>query len=332
MTDPNYKQSLVNFFKSRGFKYKDIDAWMERNNIDNRINEAKALAYANQYQNAVGDNDYLNAGFALSRLAATDPKQASALMAMYPNYKDMFNATINRENAMMANRMRNEAADKERAFKHQEQQDKFAHDMKKLYEQGKINAMLENIRSNLRTDELRREFDFKFRQASALYGEEAAAKMVVDSMFGKRSGSSGSGNPSGGRSGSADDGIMKPSDIKTYYELAEEFDSNPENEGQFNPYREALNNNEKAIHDKANNNYIIEPSTINSSDQAYHNASTIIDWAREGRITDNDGNKPTKEGIYQLIRQYTGDFAPNIIQQYENDPKVLADFKSSRSQ
>ena len=315
----------MNFFKSRGFKYKDIDAWMQRNNIDNRIAEARSNAFANQYQNALRNNDYLNAGFALSRLASTDPRQASALMAMYPNAKDMFNDSIHLRNALMANQMKKEAAERDYRFKDKQQQEKFAHDMKKLYEQGKINAMLENIKSNLRTDELRREFDFKFRQASALYGEEAAAKMVVDSMFGKRSGSSGSGSSSGSRSGSSavDDGIMKPSDAKTYYELAENFDNDPANEGKFNPYREALNRNEEAIHDRENNNYIIEPSTINNSDDAYHNASVVIDWAREGRF----GQEVTKKGIYDMIKKVTGDYAPAIIEQYERDSSVLADFK-----
>lgn len=186
---------------------------MQRNNIDNRIAEARSNAFANQYQNALRNNDYLNAGFALSRLASTDPRQASALMAMYPNAKDMFNDSIHLRNALMANQMKKEAAERDYKFKDKQQQEKFAHDMKKLYEQGKINAMLENIKSNLRTDELRREFDFKFRQASALYGEEEAAKMVVDSMFGNNRGGK------GGKGGKADADGMTPKEREWYNKL-----------------------------------------------------------------------------------------------------------------
>lgn len=51
MTDPNYKDSLVQFFKDKGFSYKDIDAWMERNQIDKKINDAKVDKFRMNYAN-----------------------------------------------------------------------------------------------------------------------------------------------------------------------------------------------------------------------------------------------------------------------------------------
>lgn len=113
MTDPNYKRNLERFFKSKGFKYSDIEAWMERNKIDEKINEAKSNTYTNGFVQSLDNGDFANASLALSYLVGTDPKRATALMASFPSFKDNWNLNNARENARQANQWRIEAQNKQ---------------------------------------------------------------------------------------------------------------------------------------------------------------------------------------------------------------------------
>jgi hypothetical protein len=78
---------------------------MERNQIDKKINDAKADMFRTNYANMVRDNDLMNAGFALAQLASVNPQQASALMSMYPSYGKQWQNIVDLENMAIKNDM-----------------------------------------------------------------------------------------------------------------------------------------------------------------------------------------------------------------------------------
>ena len=184
MTDPNYKRNLERFFKSKGFKYSDIEAWMERNKIDEKINEAKSNVYTNGFVQSLDNGDFANASLALSYLVGTDPKRATALMANFPSFKENWSLNNARENARQANQWRNEAQNKQA----QRQQD-LAN--QKFRQQLALAAAKENM--SLET--YARKLQYEKNIIANVYGEEAAQQYIADRLARKsNSGSRNSNN------------------------------------------------------------------------------------------------------------------------------------------
>ena len=180
MTDPNYKDNLVKFFKSKGFKYKDIDAWMERNQIDKKINDAKAENYADLYYRALASGNPITASAVLSQLAPINPQMASAIMATTPSYKDAWNVNNARENAITAYQMKQKAD--EANYKRQ-----LARDRQQFEEKMKLAA----YNSGLKLEEYKQRLGFEYNTIAQLQGTEAANQWLVDTLNkGSKGGSS----------------------------------------------------------------------------------------------------------------------------------------------
>lgn len=183
MTDPNYKDNLVRFFKSKGFKYKDIDAWMERNQIDKKINDAKAENYADLYYRALASGKPITASAVLSQLAPINPQMAASIMATTPSYKDSWNVNNARENAMTAYEMKQKAD--EANYKRQ-----LARDRQQFEDKMKIAA----YNAGLKLEEYKQRLGFGYNTIVQLQGTEAANQWLVDTL--NRGGNKGSNKSS----------------------------------------------------------------------------------------------------------------------------------------
>lgn len=179
MTDPHYKENLIKFFKDKGFKYKDIDAWMQRNNIDGKINEAKAKKYNDAYYQAVMNNDPLGASYLLSQLAGVDKNATAINTTTIPSYKDLFNIQVNRDNAKQMNEWKKEAA--KTLFNRQ----MFAND-KKFKQQLALQANKEK----LSLEAYKAKLGIEWQQIASVYGEDVANTLMANKLAGIRNGSS----------------------------------------------------------------------------------------------------------------------------------------------
>lgn len=178
MTDPNYKRNLERFFKSKGFKYSDIEAWMERNKIDEKINEAKSNTYTNGFVQSLDNGDFANASLALSYLVGTDPKRATALMANFPSFKDNWSVNNARENAMVAYQMKQKADQ----AKYQQQ---LAREQRQFEEKMKLAA----YNSGLKLEEYKQRLGFGYNTIAQMQGTEAANQWLINTL--NRSGKGG---------------------------------------------------------------------------------------------------------------------------------------------
>lgn len=185
MTDPNYKRNLERFFKSKGFKYSDIEAWMERNKIDEKINEAKSNVYTNGFVQSLDNGDFANASLALSYLVGTDPKRATALMANFPSFRDNWSVNNARENAMVAYQMKQKADQ----AKYQQQ---LAREQRQFEDKMKLAA----YNSGLKLEEYKQRLGFGYNTIAQMQGTEAANQWLINTLNRGGKGSKGS-NQSG---------------------------------------------------------------------------------------------------------------------------------------
>lgn len=181
MTDPNYKDNLVRFFKSKGFKYKDIDAWMERNQIDKKINDAKAENYADLYYRAMASGNPITASAVLSQLAPINPQMASSIMATAPTWKEAWNVNNARENALTAYEMKQKAD--EANYKRQLARDRL---------QAEIKAWLNNQSSDLKTKQYLQQLEARRKIIAQLNGEDVANQWYNNAIQGISQGGKGS--------------------------------------------------------------------------------------------------------------------------------------------
>ena len=116
--DPNYKQKLYLNMKNRGDNAATIGKFMQDNEIDKQIKDARTGFYTGMFNEAMKGNapDFQSASTALTGLVSENPQVAGLLGNYYPTAKDTWTSNINQSKLNQTLKAKEDARNAQNAF------------------------------------------------------------------------------------------------------------------------------------------------------------------------------------------------------------------------
>ena len=116
--DPNYKQKLYLNMKNRGDNAATIGKFMQDNEIDKQIKDARTGFYTGMLNEAMKGNapDFQSASTALTGLVSENPQVAGLLGNYYPTAKDTWTSNINQSKLNQTLKAKEDARNAQNAF------------------------------------------------------------------------------------------------------------------------------------------------------------------------------------------------------------------------